>query len=345
MKLVKSAARRLRSLVLRRKKRGNVGLLQPLALGFICIALLHTIFQDRKTLRSRSSPASIWDDDEPATASKGAASLHARDVHLTSGEQTGTASADSRTGMAADVGSQSSESSLDSDGNEDAAVNEPSDGHLSGREQEGFSGYTSFMAWFNQEDKPSKSESPCTDGEGQKVCSNFVNIVKRRNVSSIMDVHCRLNIDWMPAALHHLQQSASNLTYHCSDFELPVSEEVHDAFSNMSDSVHFSTLQWWQQDFPKGVQLLFALDTLRHVSFSRVYRFFQVAKQNRVDFALFDNYPQVSNSLERRGEVINVRRHPFSLPAPLQVLQHIEKEDGREERQLVLYSITDLHIK
>eukprot|EP00188_Purpureofilum_apyrenoidigerum_P002669 Plantae.Rhodophyta-Purpureofilum_apyrenoidigerum.ctg27319.p1 GENE.Plantae.Rhodophyta-Purpureofilum_apyrenoidigerum.ctg27319~~Plantae.Rhodophyta-Purpureofilum_apyrenoidigerum.ctg27319.p1 ORF type:complete len:341 (-),score=42.10 Plantae.Rhodophyta-Purpureofilum_apyrenoidigerum.ctg27319:1037-2059(-) len=316
-----------------RRYRSTRGVLRQFVLIINCVVLLHMVLGDRKRQLNAPEELKSLRENKYASGSANVEVLYAQHATLTSNMSMSTARTRTGEAVTANTHCQFEHESTDT------ITDKPLTENLGRQKLEPLNVRTSLLTWLNSQPV---SKSACATGPEQAVCNHFINIAKKRNVSSILDLHCQLNIGWMPIALHYLHQYASNLTYSCASVEAPISEEVRSVFGNTTYELRFETVQWWQQDLPKGVHLLIAIDTLRHLSFGRVYSLFHAVRQSGVELLLMDNYPQVSNSVDKRGRVINVRRRPFFLPAPVQILQHIEKEDEHVARQLVLYRAQDL---
>lgn len=158
-------------------------------------------------------------------------------------------------------------------------------------------GDDSFWQWF-QETKGSEKNGiadsiKCLD-DNVRLCQMFYKYLRKYKIRTVFDVSCATNIGWMPEVIKKAASELWGFKYYCS---LPFETDREMVKKKLADNkfVEFSLSEWWQEGYPDEIELLFAWDTLPHISYGRVWNFFVKARQQNVKFILVDNYPGILN--------------------------------------------------
>ena len=178
------------------------------------------------------------------------------------------------------------------------------------KQKQGSGGDDSFWQWF-QEIKGSEKNGvtdsiKCLD-DNVRLCQMFYKYLRKYKIRTVFDVSCATNIGWMPEVVNKAGNELWGFKYYCS-LPFEADREMVKAKLTNSKFVEFSLSEWWQEGYPDEIELLFAWDTLPHISYGRVWNFFVQARRQNVKFILVDNYPGILNDPVSNYTILVLKR-------------------------------------
>jgi hypothetical protein len=134
-------------------------------------------------------------------------------------------------------------------------------------------------------------------------------LIKKHQISSVVDIPCRNSLSWFPAMLHRLDYEIMNFKYYCVDTETKSQEDIQHLFGD-AGSPEIIHLQPGESNKLPKTDLVFSWNGPQQWGVGRTWSFFNGIRDVRPKYLMFTNNPGATNDGSGRG-ILNVRKQPF----------------------------------
>lgn len=134
-------------------------------------------------------------------------------------------------------------------------------------------------------------------------------IIKKYEISSVLDMPCRNTLHWFPALLHRLDFEIVGFKYYCVDSEAPSQDDIRHLFSDAGSPVFMHVKPEESNQLPKA-DLYLSWNGPQEWGVRRTWAYFHGLREVRPDYLLVTNNPGATNT-NADDKTLNVRKQPF----------------------------------
>lgn len=134
-------------------------------------------------------------------------------------------------------------------------------------------------------------------------------LIKKHEITSVVDMPCRNTLHWFPALLHRLDFEIVGFKYYCVDSEAHSQDDLRHLFGDAGQPEFMHIKPEEAAQLPKA-DLLFSWNGPQDWGVRKTWAFFNGIREIRPENLLITNNPGVSNANSNTG-TLNVRKQPF----------------------------------
>lgn len=138
-------------------------------------------------------------------------------------------------------------------------------------------------------------------------------LIKKHEITSVVDMPCRNTLHWFPALLHRLDFEIVGFKYYCVDSEANSQDDLRHLFGDAGQPEFMHVKPEEAAQLPKA-DLLFSWNGPQEWGVRKTWAFFNGIREVRPEYLLVTNNPGVSNANSNEG-TLNVRKQPFHVRA------------------------------
>lgn len=163
-------------------------------------------------------------------------------------------------------------------------------------------------------------------------------LATRYGVTSLLDVPCG-GMAWMPEAVQRLQTFVPGFRYGGVDVVPSVVQAAANRLKK-AQGFEFWVLDMAQQELPRGYEMILSRDALQHLSYDLIVPTLENFARSDARYLVVGSYKGGANKNVANGDYfdIDLRRPPFSLDAPLDVID----EESEYSKVLLVYDVVYL---
>lgn len=139
-------------------------------------------------------------------------------------------------------------------------------------------------------------------------------LIKKYEITSVVDMPCRNTLHWFPALLHRLDFEIVGFKYYCVDSEANSQDDIRHLFGEAGSPELMHIKPEEAAQIPKA-DLLFSWNGPQDWGVRQTWAFFNGVREVRPEYLLITNNPGASNTNTNTAS-LNVRKQPFHVRFP-----------------------------
>lgn len=161
-------------------------------------------------------------------------------------------------------------------------------------------------------------------------------IIKKYEITSVLDMPCRNTLHWFPALLHRLDFEIVGFKYYCVDSEAPSQDDIRHLFGDAGQPVFMHVKPEESNQLPKA-DLYLSWNGPQEWGVRRTWAYFHGLREVRPDYLLVTNNPGATNT-NADDKTLNVRKQPFHFAEAKRVLSNMHQGED-PPKQLLMYEM------